>query len=317
MPLVWGDRARLPASPAFVLLWVIGMVCAVGAAVQAKFHRLVALTLMGGAGLVTCLTFVWFSAPDLALTQLVVEVVTTVLFLLGLRWLPMRLEEAPRRLTAARPWRGAARDLLLAVGAGGGLAALSYAMLTRPAPQSISPFFLSRALPEGGGTNVVNVMLVDFRAFDTSARSPCSARWRSRSTRCCAASGRRRRASSSRPSSARCPPTCVTDLVKPRSAAGRGARLPDGAGGAGAPAAAGRAAWSPCTSSCAGTTSRAAASSPAWSSRSRSSLQYMVGGHAVGRGAASRLRPPRWIAVGLLLAVATGLGAVALGLSRS
>jgi multicomponent K+:H+ antiporter subunit A len=40
-------------------------------------------------------------------------------------------------------------------------------MLTRSAPQSISPFFLSRALPEGGGTNVVNVMLVDFRALDT------------------------------------------------------------------------------------------------------------------------------------------------------
>jgi multicomponent K+:H+ antiporter subunit A len=40
-------------------------------------------------------------------------------------------------------------------------------MLTRPAPQSISPFFIGRALPEGGGTNVVNVMLVDFRAFDT------------------------------------------------------------------------------------------------------------------------------------------------------
>ena len=59
------------------------------------------------------------------------------------------------------------RDLLLAVGAGSGLAALSYAMLTRPAPHSISPFFLSRALPEGGGRNVVNVMLVDFRAFDT------------------------------------------------------------------------------------------------------------------------------------------------------
>ena len=39
--------------------------------------------------------------------------------------------------------------------------------MTRPAPQSISPFFIDRALPEGGGTNVVNVMLVDFRAFDT------------------------------------------------------------------------------------------------------------------------------------------------------
>ena len=133
---------------------------------KAKYHRLVALTLMGGAGLVTCLTFMWFSAPDLALTQLVVEVVTTMLFLLGLRWLPMRRgrRAAPRRL---RDRARRARDLLLAVGAGSGLAALSYAMLTRPAPQSISPFFLSRALPEGGGANVVNVMLVDFRAFDT------------------------------------------------------------------------------------------------------------------------------------------------------
>jgi multicomponent K+:H+ antiporter subunit A len=166
IPLVWGDRERLPASPAFVLLWVIGMVCAVGAAVQAKFHRLVALTLMGGCGLVTCLTFVWFSAPDLALTQLVVEVVTTILFLLGLRWLPMRVAGAPREINVRDTGRRA-RDLLLALGVGAGLATLSYAMLTRPAPQSISPFFLSRALPEGGGANVVNVMLVDFRAFDT------------------------------------------------------------------------------------------------------------------------------------------------------
>lgn len=165
-PFVWGDRPRLPASPAFVLLWGIGMVCAVGAAIQAKHHRLVALTMMGGAGLVTCLTFMWFSAPDLALTQLVVEVVTTMLFLLGLRWLPIPLEEDVGRRTTRGEVRSA-RDLLLAVGAGSGLAALSFAMLTRPAPHSISPFFLTRSLPEGGGANVVNVMLVDFRAFDT------------------------------------------------------------------------------------------------------------------------------------------------------
>jgi multicomponent K+:H+ antiporter subunit A len=142
------------------------MVCAVGAAVMAKFHRLVAITLMGGAGLVTCLTFIWLSAPDLALTQLVVEVVTTILFLLGLRWLPMRLAQIPDRLTV-RDWARRGRDLLLAVSAGGGLTVISYAMLTRPAPQSISPFFLGHALPDGGGANVVNVMLVDFRAFDT------------------------------------------------------------------------------------------------------------------------------------------------------
>jgi multicomponent K+:H+ antiporter subunit A len=92
--------------------------------------------------------------------------VTTILFLLGLRWLPMRREDAPRDVRL-RDRARRARDLLLAVAAGSGLAALSYAMLTRPAPHSISPFFLRRALPEGGGANVVNVMLVDFRAFDT------------------------------------------------------------------------------------------------------------------------------------------------------
>jgi multicomponent K+:H+ antiporter subunit A len=165
-PFVWGDRPRLPASPAFVLLWIIGIVCAIGAAVQAKHHRLVALTMMGGAGLVTCLTFMWFSAPDLALTQLVVEIVTTLLFLLGLRWLPIPPANRRERLSMREKARRA-RDLLLAVSSGTGLAALSYAMLTRPAPHSISPFFLARSLPEGGGANVVNVMLVDFRAFDT------------------------------------------------------------------------------------------------------------------------------------------------------
>src|SRR5690606_11137307 len=76
---------------AFTMMWAIGIVCAVMAAQQAKFHRLVSLVLMGGAGLVVCMTFVWFSAPDLAVTQLLVEIVTTVLILLGLRWLPKRV----------------------------------------------------------------------------------------------------------------------------------------------------------------------------------------------------------------------------------
>ena len=163
-PLTWGDRPRLPAEPAFVLLWGVGGLCALGTAAWAKFHRLAALILLSVAGLATCLTFVWFSAPDLALTQLVVEIVTTVLVLLGLRWLPKRVprEDAPSRMT---PRRGI--DAAVAVLSGAGLAALAFAMLTRPAPQSISPFFLERAVPEGGGSNVVNVMLVDFRGFDT------------------------------------------------------------------------------------------------------------------------------------------------------
>jgi len=164
--LSWGDRPRVPVSPVFALLWLIGGACALGAAVQAKYHRLAALMMMGVAGLTTCLTFVWFSAPDLALTQLAVEIVTTVLVLLGLRWLPKRIAHYTEESSSTRRLRRA-RDLALALLSGSGLAALAYAMMTRPAPQSISPFFIERALPEGGGSNIVNVMLVDFRGFDT------------------------------------------------------------------------------------------------------------------------------------------------------
>ena len=153
-------------EPVFAIIWLVGMVCAVGAAYQAKYHRLAALILMGGAGLVTCITFVWFSAPDLALTQLLVEIVTTVLILLGLRWLPKRLEEIDIVVTpAARMRRN--RDFFIAIACGAGVSIIAYTMMTLPVPESIGDFFLQRAYSEGGGTNVVNVILVDFRGFDT------------------------------------------------------------------------------------------------------------------------------------------------------
>ena len=152
----------------FALLWIIGGGCAVAAAWKAKYHRLAALLLVGGTGIATSMTFLWLSAPDLALTQLMVETVTTVLILLGLRWLPPRFmppglsERAPGTVLVRR-----ARDLFIAVGGGLGLAAISYAVLVHPAPKSIGDYFILRSAPEGGGTNVVNVLLVDFRGFDT------------------------------------------------------------------------------------------------------------------------------------------------------
>jgi len=166
-PVQRGTRELLPFSPMFAMTWVIGAVCALAAAWQAKFHRLAAMMLSAGAGLVCCLTYIWFSAPDLALTQLVVEAVSTILLLLGLRWLPMRKVAAQPARARLRPWGRRGRDLLIATAAGCGMAALAWTLMTRPFPQSISPFFLDHALPDGGGTNVVNVMLVDFRGFDT------------------------------------------------------------------------------------------------------------------------------------------------------
>ncbi len=309
-PLVWGDRDRLPAAPPFVLLWFIGMVCAVGAAVKAKYHRLVALTMMGGAGLVTCLTFAWFSAPDLALTQLAVEVVTTVLFLLGLRWLPMRIDTAPRHSTAVDRARRA-RDLLLAVGAGGGLATLSYAMLTRPAPHSISPFFLARALPEGGGANVVNVMLVDFRAFDTIGEITVL----SAVALTVFALLRRFRPpkeSIERPHQQRAlQPDVLTDLVKPRTTedAARGyllvpaviARLILPVGFVVAAHLLLRGHHEPGGGFVAGLVVAITVL-----------MQYVVAGTQWVE-ARMRIRPVRWIGSGLLLAALTGLGAVAFG----
>src|SRR5690606_20927221 len=113
------------------------------------------------------ITFVWLSAPDLALTQLVVEVVTVVLILLGLRWLPKRIEDPTLARPPLRVRVRRSRDLLLAIAAGTGTAALAFAVMTRPLPPSVSRFFVENAVPGAGGTNVVNTILVDFRALDT------------------------------------------------------------------------------------------------------------------------------------------------------
>ena len=98
------DNVNLP----FAILWLVGCTCAVCAAWQAKYHRLAALMLVGGTGIVTSLTFLWLSAPDLALTQLMVETVTTVLLLLGLRWLPSRISARKMNLVAETNYAAAA-----------------------------------------------------------------------------------------------------------------------------------------------------------------------------------------------------------------
>ncbi len=162
-----GALAGTPLQPAFAMVWAIGIVCALGAAYQAKYHRLVALVLLGGAGLVTCISFVWLSAPDLAVTQLLVEIVTTVLILLGLRWLPKRIEDTYPTRPPPRVLVRRYTDLALATMVGGSLSFLAYCIMTRQLPTSISRFFVERAYTEGGGTNIVNVILVDFRGFDT------------------------------------------------------------------------------------------------------------------------------------------------------
>jgi multicomponent K+:H+ antiporter subunit A len=163
-----GSEGGTVLDPAFGLIWLVGGACAVIAAWQAKYHRLAAVIMVSAVGLVSCISFVWLSAPDLALTQLLVETVTTVLLLLGLRWLPVRpavVWPGTRTPLKVRMRRGV--DLALALAAGSGAALLAYAVMTRPLPNTVSSFFIERSYSEAGGRNVVNVILVDFRAFDT------------------------------------------------------------------------------------------------------------------------------------------------------
>ncbi len=139
-------------------LWLVMMACAV-ATLRIYKQRLLAVLLVGGVGLMVALTFVFLSAPDLALTQLLVEMVTLVLMLLGMNYLPAQSgPERPR-------WRKR-RDAVIAIIAGAGLGALAYSAMTLP-PNTMAGELLARALPEAYGQNVVNVILVDFRGFDT------------------------------------------------------------------------------------------------------------------------------------------------------
>ncbi len=153
-----GGRETLPADLPAIIVWgVLLATCA--AVVVVHGNRLLTLILTSIAGLVVSLAFLQFSAPDLALTQISVEVVTTILLLLALNLMPRRsdlIESLPRRLGGG----------LVAIAAGAGVGMLSYAVMTRSIA-SISEYHLEQSKPGGGGTNVVNVILVDFRGFDT------------------------------------------------------------------------------------------------------------------------------------------------------
>ncbi|TYK66470.1 monovalent cation/H+ antiporter subunit A [Colwellia echini] len=121
--------------------------------------RMVSLIMISVVGLMVSIVFTRFSAPDLALTQLTVEVVTIILLMLALFFLPQR---SPRESSSMR----ILRDLGISSALGIVVGSICYALITRPF-ESISDFFIDNAKTGGGGTNVVNVILVDFRGFDT------------------------------------------------------------------------------------------------------------------------------------------------------
>jgi multicomponent K+:H+ antiporter subunit A len=153
-------RALTPISGIALVGWLV-LVISTGVMVARHHDRILSLVMIGVVGLVVSVTFVFFSAPDLALTQITVEVVTIILLLLALDFLP---KTTPREGSKTRH----ARDGILAVVVGVGAALLTYAIqVTDFTEPSIAAFHLENSKTQGGGYNVVNVILVDFRGFDT------------------------------------------------------------------------------------------------------------------------------------------------------
>ena len=142
--------------------WALaGLVVAGALAAAASRSRMLAVAALGAVGFSVALIFLGLGAPDLAMTQMLVETLIVVIILLVLRHLPViRAERAEGGLSRAA-------SAALAAGAGALVTGLALAVAAVPFDPSVSTYFAQESVPGGFGRNVVNVILVDFRALDT------------------------------------------------------------------------------------------------------------------------------------------------------
>ncbi|MFB6745379.1 Na+/H+ antiporter subunit A [Bacillus subtilis] len=143
----------------YEIILTLVMISATVATVFAR-SRLTAIIALGVVGYTLALFFVIFRAPDLALTQLVIETISVALFLLCFYHLPkLRLK------TKTRTFR--MTNFIISLGVGVIVTLLGIASSSQRTKDSIASFFVKHSHDLGGGDNVVNVILVDFRGFDT------------------------------------------------------------------------------------------------------------------------------------------------------
>jgi len=121
--------------------------------------RLTAVVSTSVIGYCICLLFVFYSAPDLAMTQFTIDTLTTVLFVLVLYKLPPFMNRMSKAVVV--------RDALVALGFGVIISLIALRVLYEPNSTDISDFYGENAYLLAKGKNVVNVILVDFRGIDT------------------------------------------------------------------------------------------------------------------------------------------------------
>ncbi|MBL0226819.1 MAG: putative monovalent cation/H+ antiporter subunit A [Geobacteraceae bacterium] len=152
--------SSLPRPDGGIHEWLTAIVI-LAAAVMATVtrSRLAAVAAIGTVGYGVALIYILFGAPDLAMTQFCIETLSIILFVLVLHRLPQFT------LLSNRATR--VRDLLVSLSIGGLMTLMVLMAVSRPLSSHISTWFLEQSLPAGHGRNVVNVILVDFRALDT------------------------------------------------------------------------------------------------------------------------------------------------------
>jgi NADH:ubiquinone oxidoreductase subunit 5 (subunit L)/multisubunit Na+/H+ antiporter MnhA subunit len=147
-----------PVEPYEVALLALLMIGAL--AVTTARQSLSAVLALGLVGLLMSFLFVALQAPDLALTQLLIETASLILFLLVLRFLPPFSQET-------LSWWVRCRDVGISIMVGGLVVLLLVIANSTTLYPSIAHYFLEQSLRLGGGRNVVNVIVVDFRGYDT------------------------------------------------------------------------------------------------------------------------------------------------------
>ncbi|CAN5442588.1 Na+/H+ antiporter subunit A [soil metagenome] len=150
--------ARFADSPLQVVAIAVALISAFAAARSRR--RFAAVLALGAVGYSVVALFALHGAPDLAFTQLLIETVGLLVFVLVLKHLPERFEVHRWRLR---------KGIRLVLSGGVGIFVAVFALTAAAARRTdgVALEYLARSLPEANGRNVVNVILVDFRGMDT------------------------------------------------------------------------------------------------------------------------------------------------------
>lgn len=152
------DYSSFSRLTVYEVVTLVIMILSIGFAVFTK-SRLAAVAATGVMGYSICLFFVFYSAPDLAMTQFTIDTLTVILFVLVLYKLPKYLKLSD--------YKTRVKDAVISTAFGGLITILALEVLAQPVNEEISNYYAENSYILAHGKNVVNVILVDFRGTDT------------------------------------------------------------------------------------------------------------------------------------------------------